>query len=132
MDSIAICRSCPRDTPLSGACGAELREAVRAELQNHGIEVLMVHCLGNCRVPCSVALDSPRKYRIRLSGIDIQDAGDLIETAVAYARSKYGVADDGEFASALQSKISAISPKPSITAHVELARSSFRNNIRSV
>ena len=132
MDSIAICRTCPRDTPLSGTCGTELRDAVRAELQNHGIEVLMVHCLGNCREPCSVALDSPRKFRVRLSGLDTQDARDLIDTAIGYARSKHGIADDGAFASALKSKISAISPKPSISMHTELARSGFRNNIRSV
>ena len=122
MDSIAICRTCPRDTPLSGSFGTELRDAVWAELQDHGIEVLMVHCLGNCRVPCSVALDSPQKFRLRFSGIGIQDARDLIDTAIGYARSNHGIADDGAFVSALKSKISAISPKPSVAEHTDLIR----------
>ncbi len=130
MDSITICRTCPRDAPQSGVYGTNLRKAVQAELQSHGVEVLMVHCLGNCRVPCSVALDSPQKNRIRFSGVDIQDARDLIDTAIAYSRSQSGVADNVGFATALKSKISAVSPKHSITQHTDLARPNFRSNLR--
>ena len=130
MDSITICRTCPRGTPESGVSGTNLRKLLEAELQACGFEVLMVHCLGNCRLPCSVALDSSHNHRIRFSGVDVQDAKDLIDAAIVYSNSKPGVTDIGEFAPALVRKISAISPKFPIVKHSVRVGPNHGNNTK--
>ena len=111
MDTIAICRTCPRDTPQSGAFGLELRAAVRSKLAGNGINVMMVQCLGSCRRPCAVAFDAPEKARIRFSDLVLQDAGVLIQAALQYAQFTDVLRDHHAFPKTLQSRISAIAPK---------------------
>jgi predicted metal-binding protein len=111
MDTIAICRTCPRDTPQSGTFGLELRAAIRSKLADNGISIMMVQCLGSCRRPCAVAFDAPYKARVRFSDLAVQDSGLLIQAALQYAQFNAVSPSHEAFPKVLQSRISAIAPK---------------------
>lgn len=111
MDTIAICRTCPRDTPQSGTFGLQLRAAVSSKLAGSGINIMMVQCLGSCLTPCAVAFDAPDKARIRFSDLAVQDADVLSQAAFQYAQFNAAVPSRNAFPMALQSRISAIAPK---------------------
>ncbi|KVE23882.1 hypothetical protein WS67_21990 [Burkholderia singularis] len=80
-------------------------------LCGQGIEVRLVHCLGSCVDPCAVALDSPVKPRLRLSGLTESMTGDLVDAALAYRSADAGHVGASMLPVALKSNISAISPK---------------------
>ncbi|WP_370551994.1 DUF1636 family protein [Haliea sp. E1-2-M8] len=111
MHTIAICRTCPRDTPQSGTFGLELRAELRTRLADDGPSIMMVQCLGSCRKPCGVAFDAPNKARIRLSDIAVQDAGLLTQAARNYVHFGTALSSLNVFPMALRSRISAIAPK---------------------
>lgn len=111
MDTLAICRTCPRDTAQSGAFGVELKARIRDSLDNKKISILMVQCLGSCRSPCAVALDGPGKARIRFSSLTVEDAGALVQAALRYEQSDAANPSPQTLPVALQARISAIAPK---------------------
>ncbi|WP_082712128.1 DUF1636 family protein [Burkholderia singularis] len=110
-ETFAICRTCPRNRPGSGAFAHALYRAMKDALCGQGIEVRLVHCLGSCVDPCAVALDSPVKPRLRLSGLTESMTGDLVDAALAYRSADAGHVGASMLPVALKSNISAISPK---------------------
>lgn len=110
-DSVSICRTCPRDQHDSGALGYAIARKLGERLARLGIGVLMVNCLGACKQPGVVALDSPLKDRIRFSGLCVDDA-ELLSTAVdAYVASRPGQFDLQALPVILRKRLSAVSPK---------------------
>ncbi|MEX2497206.1 MAG: DUF1636 family protein [Woeseia sp.] len=112
MNTLAICRTCPRDTTETGNFGIALHELLKNELSGKAIEIMMVQCLGSCRMPGNVAFEAPDKTRIRLSGITLQDADWLLCAASNYVRTGDRLPDTELLPHALQLKISALAPKP--------------------
>jgi predicted metal-binding protein len=110
-NTIAICRTCPRDRPHSGAVGLSLYNEVKEKLTSHGVTVMMVHCLGSCRTPCAVALDAPAKPRVRLSSLKEVHAADLINAALEYQQATSDDIRVTTLPAALQGHVTAISPK---------------------
>ncbi|MGF6241821.1 MULTISPECIES: DUF1636 family protein [Paraburkholderia] len=110
-NTVAICRTCPRDQPHSGAVGLSLYNEVKERLTGQGVTVMMVHCLGSCRKPCAAALDAPEKPRVRLSGLKVNDAADLISAALEYQQTASDDVSVTTLPAALQGHVSAISPK---------------------
>jgi predicted metal-binding protein len=110
-NTVAICRTCPRDQPRSGEPGLALYNEMKETLTSQGMTVMMVHCLGSCRKPCAVAFDAPEKPRVRLSGLNEADAANLIDAALEYQQA---VSDDVRitmFPAELRGHVTAISPK---------------------
>ncbi|MFK4448099.1 putative metal-binding protein [Caballeronia udeis] len=110
-NTVAICRTCPRDRPHTGAAGLFLYNEIKERLTGQGMTVMMVHCLGSCRMPCGVALDAPTKPRVRLSGLKDVDAADLIDAALEYKQTASEDVGVTTFPAALQGHVTAISPK---------------------
>ena len=111
LDTVAICRTCPRDRPHSGEVGRALYNGVKEQLIRQGMTVMMVHCLGSCRTPCAVALDAPAKPRVRLSGLKDVNAADLINAALDYREAASGDVTVATLPAVLQRHVTAISPK---------------------
>ena len=116
MNTLSICRTCPRDTSETGQFGIELREALANELSGEAIQIMMVQCLGGCRKPGNVAFDAPDKVRIRLSDVTLKDANWLLNSALSYVRAGARLPSTDLFPQALQGKISAFSPKMARTS----------------
>jgi len=110
-NTVAICRTCPRDLPHSGAVGLSLYNEIKERLTSQGMTVMMVHCLGSCRTPCAVALDAPAKPRVRLSGLKDVNGADLIEAALEYQQAASDDVSVTTLPAALQGHVTAISPK---------------------
>jgi predicted metal-binding protein len=110
-NTVAICRTCPRDRPQSGEPGLALFNDVKERLTNEGMTVMMVHCLGSCKKPCAAALDAPAKPRVRLSGLKDVNATDLIDAALEYQKAISDNVSVTTFPAALRGHITAISPK---------------------
>jgi predicted metal-binding protein len=110
-NAVAICRTCPRDRPHSGAAGLSLYNKIKESLTSQGVTVMMVHCLGSCWTPCAVALDAPAKSRVRLSGLNGVNAADLINAALEYQHAASEDVSVTTFSAALQGHVTAISPK---------------------
>ena len=116
--TVAICRSCPRDTLVAATGGANpdgIALELRATLLAHDylasrIEILMVHCLGACRRPCAAALSAPGKWRLRFERLSRQVIADFIATAVAYLGTEDGRLDNGDMPPPLRERLSAQSP----------------------
>ncbi|MEP7243550.1 MAG: DUF1636 family protein [Gammaproteobacteria bacterium] len=111
MNSLLICRTCPRDAQESGLPGAELAARLSDIIECHGVQLLRVSCLGACRQPCAVALDAPRKQRLRFSRLDSSDACDLEVVIQRYCLSEDGCLPPHMLPLALRDRLSAISPK---------------------
>ena len=76
--------------------------------------MLMVTCLGSCKQPGTIALDSPWKDRIRLSWLNADDF-ELVAGAVeVYRATSAGRIELDNFPPSLRSRISAVSPKPGL------------------
>lgn len=108
---VAICRTCPREKPGSGGIGHAIYSEIKDPLTCNGVTVMMVHCLGSCRTPCAVALDSPVKPRVRLSGLNAVNAGDLVEAALNYRHATSEDVSVSMLPGALRRYVTAISPK---------------------
>ncbi|MFM0351632.1 DUF1636 family protein [Paraburkholderia sp. RL17-347-BIC-D] len=109
--TVAICRTCPRDRPHSGAVGLSLYNEIKERLISQGMTVMMVHCLGSCRTPCAVALDAPAKPRVRLSGLKDINGADLVDAALEYQQAASDDVSVTTLPTALQGHVTAISPK---------------------
>lgn len=110
-NTVAICRTCPRDRPHSGEVGLALYSEIKEQLTRQGMTVMLVHCLGSCRMPCAVALDAPAKPRVRLSGLNNVNAPDLIDAALEYRQAASGEVSVTTLPPPLQRHVTAISPK---------------------
>ena len=108
---VAICRTCPRDKPGSGEIGQAIYSRIKDQLTRNGVTVMMVHCLGSCRTPCAVALDSPAKPRVRLSGLNGVNADDLVDAALDYRHATSDDVSVSMLPGTLQRHVTAISPK---------------------
>lgn len=111
LNTLAICRTCPRDTAETGKFGIALRQILEDELSGEHIEIMMVQCLGSCRNPGNVAFDAPDKPRIRISDVTPRDADWLLCAASTYVRAGDRLSSTEMFPPALQLKISALAPK---------------------
>jgi predicted metal-binding protein len=112
MNTVRICRTCPRDLPGSRVAGPVLMTALRPALHELGFETLLVHCLGDCRAPCAAVLDADGKPRLRYSGLEAQDAAELLAAARLYRQAEPARLAAGGLPAALRSRLSAVSPKP--------------------
>jgi predicted metal-binding protein len=111
QESVSICRSCPRYRQDCGSFGRAVADRLAGELNKRGVAVLMVTCLGSCKTPGAIALDAPRKDRIRVSDLCTADAEPLLKLVDAYLASPTGRLDLQHFPSSLRARVSAISPK---------------------
>jgi predicted metal-binding protein len=110
-NTVAICRTCPRDTSQSGTLGLALYNEIKERLTSQGMTVMMVHCLGSCRKPCAAAFDAPEKPRVRFSGLKDANAADLIDAAQKYQQTPSDDVSVTTLPAALQGHVTAISPK---------------------
>lgn len=116
MDALLICRTCPRDQPSSGEPSVLLAQQMLRTCEQLGVAVLRVNCLGACRQPFSIALDSPGKLRLRFSGLGPTTDTASIETLIAgYRQSATGDPASFEIPAALRPALSAVSPKPQLS-----------------
>jgi predicted metal-binding protein len=116
QDSLSICRTCPRDRHESGAFAIILLAGIRAALSERGVRVLMVTCLGSCKQPGAVALDSPWKDRLRFSRLDADEIEPLIGAVEVYQATSAGRIDLDKLPPSLRQRLSAVSPKIRPTA----------------
>ena len=110
MHSLSICRTCPRDRRESGAPGLALTLRLRGFSEREGMALLRVNCLGACLQPCTIALDAPRKFRLRFSGLRPEDGDAVEELAARYLRSSEGRPDSHTIPDSLLGALSAVSP----------------------
>ena len=111
MHSLLVCRTCPRSEPEKGGLRQRLYELRGDHGAIDGLTLLGVECLGGCQKPLAAALDAPRKWRVRLTGLSTGDAADLLAAARSYTHSPDGYLTDVMLPSALRGRISALSPK---------------------
>lgn len=108
---VSICRTCPRNSPESGAFGLLLSNRLKSRLESRGIRMLMVTCLGSCRQSGTIVLDAPAKYRVRFADLSVADA-DMIATIIdAYVGSSSGELDE-QALGPMRKNLSAVAPKP--------------------
>jgi predicted metal-binding protein len=111
QDSVSICRTCPRYLHESGAFAMIFGEGMRAALHKRGVPLLMVTCLGSCKQPGAIALDSPWKDRLRFSRLNADDIEMLICAVDTYRAAPAGRIDLDKLPPTLRSRLSAVSPK---------------------
>ena len=111
LNTLSICRTCPRDMPDTGKFGTALREALKEALSADAIEIMMVHCLGGCHRPGNLSFDAPDKVRIRLSDVTVQDTEWLLAAVREYARPGDRSPGIEIIPPSLQFKVTALSPK---------------------
>lgn len=111
QESVSICRSCPRYRQDSGSFGRAVADRLTGELHERGVALLMVTCLGSCKTPGAIALDAPRKDRIRVSDLGTADTEPLLNLLDAYLASPTGRLDPRQLPPSLRPRVSAISPK---------------------
>ena len=73
--------------------------------------MLMVTCLGSCKQPGAIALDSPWKDRLRFSWLDANDFAPVVGAVETYRAASAGPIELDNFPTSLRSRISAVSPK---------------------
>ncbi len=118
--TVAICRTCPRDTAKPSARGenpdgmaAELRSALLADRHlGGGIDVMMVQCLGACRRPCAAALSAPGKWRLRFEDLSPRILPDFIAATRAYEATLDGRLGDRDLLPSLRERLGALAPPP--------------------
>jgi predicted metal-binding protein len=116
--TVAICRTCPRDTARASADGAnpdgmavQLRSALLADQHLTGeIHIMMVQCLGACRRPCAAALSAPGKWRLRFEGLAPPILSDFIAATKAYKATRDGLLEDCGLPPSLRERLGARAP----------------------
>jgi predicted metal-binding protein len=111
MHSLSVCRTCPRHRSEKGGLPERVRALAEAGALPAGFDILTVECLGGCQQPSAAAFDAPDKWRIRLTQLAAEDAGDLMLAAHAYAGLPDGALTDEILPPRLRGRISARSPK---------------------
>jgi predicted metal-binding protein len=118
--TVAICRTCPRDTARATACGAnpdgmavQLRSALLADCHLTGeIDIMMVHCLGACPRPCAAALSAPGKWRLRFEGLSPSVLSDFVAATKVYSATGDGLLGDRGLSPSLRERLGARAPPP--------------------
>lgn len=111
MHTLSVCRTCPRDLPTKGGLPERLRAMAEEPGAPESLRLLTVECLGGCPKPSAVAFDAPDKWRIRLTGLTIANAADVLTAVRAYAATADGQITDAMLPPSLRGHISARSPK---------------------
>jgi predicted metal-binding protein len=111
METLSVCRTCPRESAQKGGVVDAVRALVASGAQACDASILSVECLGGCPKPCTVAFDAPGKWRVRLSGLTARNAADILAAARTYAALPDGRLNDDVLPPALRGHISALSPK---------------------
>jgi predicted metal-binding protein len=88
-----------------------LAAGIRAALSERGVRVLMVTCLGSCKQPGAVALDSPWKDRLRFSRLKADEIEPIIGAVDVYQATSSGRINIDKLPPSLRSRLSAVSPK---------------------
>lgn len=76
--------------------GCRLARAVVVALDNssaaeHGLILRGVHCMSQCKRPCTIALSGPSRFSYLFGDLDpTQHVGDVLTVAAAYAQSADG------------------------------------------
>jgi predicted metal-binding protein len=73
--------------------------------------MLMVTCLGSCKEPGAIALDSPQKDRLRFSRLDAGDIAPVVAAVDVYRATSTGHIDLDNLPLSLRARLNAVSPK---------------------
>jgi len=111
MHTLSVCRTCPRHLGIKSGLPDCLRAMAEDGGAPEGWRLLTVECLGGCPNPSAVAFDAPDKWRIRLTGLTVANAADVLIAARAYAATADGQITDAMLPPSLRGHISARSPK---------------------
>ena len=119
--TLLICRTCPRYDPRAvGEFGRRLTAALIQVAENEGdnpIAIRNVQCLGGCPNDGVVAVDGPRKARVRFTGLDESDAKAVHAAARAHDACSTGAPEDWEIPAELANRISSVTRKRSGAPH---------------
>lgn len=89
-----VCVTCVRNgsTPLERRRGRDFAETAKSYAKKRGLlqPIRSVECLMGCPTPCNATLRSPGKVMFRFSGLDRDDAPDVIEISARYAENESG------------------------------------------
>ena len=125
LHRLYVCVTCVRDLPVQpgeegrGRTLAQGVEAALATAELPGeLSFIRVPCLSGCLNPCNIALRASRKYNIRFSRVQPEDANDVVTLTRAYMMSESGDIPDAEQPASLRAKLSARLPPP----HLMLAQ----------
>ncbi|WP_420405597.1 DUF1636 family protein [Nisaea sp.] len=94
--TLSICLRCrdgreTRDTDLDQRGGRRLARAVveafpESTAARLGVQLRGVHCMSQCKRPCTIALSSPGRFTYLFGDLDpALHAGDVLSVAAAYA-----------------------------------------------
>ena len=99
--TLSICLSCRDDREdvndgIRG--GTRLAQAVLRSVKDEAaLDIRGVHCLSQCKRPCTVALSCPNRFTYIFGDLDpTRHAPDIIELAALYARSPNGFRARGD------------------------------------
>ncbi len=99
--TLSICLRCrdgreTRDTDLDQRGGRRLSRAVTNAFRDslaarQGLCLRGVHCMSQCKRPCTIALSGPNRFTYLFGDLDpMLHAGDVLSVAAAYANSTDG------------------------------------------
>ncbi|MEM9341827.1 MAG: DUF1636 domain-containing protein [Pseudomonadota bacterium] len=113
--TLSICLRCrdgqERDATLDQRGGRRLARAVQArfagsEADRLGVSLRGVHCMSQCKRPCTIALTGPDRFTYVFGDLDPSaHAPDVLSVAAAYASTPTGFLPRGERPVVLQSGI---------------------------
>jgi predicted metal-binding protein len=103
--------SLSRDSEASGCFSNILVPYLERHFNALGVAVFLVTCLGSCKQPGAIAMDSPYKARLRFSGLTVEDVDQIIGLMEAYVASSNGMLPFQSINRCLQKYLTAVSPK---------------------
>ena len=119
LHRLYICTTCVRDGPAApggDTRGARLAAAVREELNcgppDADFDLLQVPCLNGCLSPCNIALRATRKYNLRFSRIEPEEAPQVVQLLRVYMDDPLGDPPVDAWPRGLRGKRSVHTPPP--------------------
>lgn len=98
-ETLFVCVNCPHPAPgatrQEPGVGSQLLDAIRGSLASRPelasqLTVGDVVCMGGCDKPCVVALAAPYKETLLFGGMDVANAGDILDCAQAFIETAPG------------------------------------------
>ena len=120
LHRLYVCTTCVRDGPVppgGDTRGARLAAAVREQLKRDlpdggEFDFLQVPCLSGCLNPCNVAMRAPRKYNLRFSRVDPEEAPQVVQLLRAYMADPLGNPSEDALPESLRMKRTVHTPPP--------------------